>query len=112
METGIFKHEYILTLTATQTFLELEIKVIYYIEKLKISLVVVLGTLCILKVFFNSNRLNIDFLNVGKESDMREKEKKCKISNENRLFQCAESLKIKVNPREKESQVKGRCINH
>lgn len=51
MDTGIFKHEYILTLTATQTFLELEIKVIYYIEKLKITLVVVLGTLCILKVF-------------------------------------------------------------
>lgn len=51
METGGFKHENILTLTATQTFLEFEIKVIHYKEKLKIFLGVVLETLCILKLF-------------------------------------------------------------
>lgn len=51
METEGFEHENILTLTATQTFLELKINVIYYIEKLKTSLVLILETLCIFQLF-------------------------------------------------------------
>lgn len=51
VETEVFKPENILTLTATRIFLELEIKVMYYVEKLKICLVVVLETLYILKLF-------------------------------------------------------------
>lgn len=51
MEREGFEHENILTLTATQTFLEFKINDIYYIEKLKISLVVILKTLCIFKLF-------------------------------------------------------------
>lgn len=60
----------------------------------------------------NGKKPNIAFLNVGKEVDMKEREKKSKISNEERLFQCAESLEIGVNPTEKDLQVKGRRINH
>lgn len=60
----------------------------------------------------NGDKLNIAFLNVGKGAGMKERGKKSKISNEERLFQCAESLEIRVNPREKDSQVKGRWINH
>lgn len=63
METEVFEHENILTLTATQTFLEFKINAIYYIEKL--SLVVLLETLCIFKLFLNTNRLNIAFLKCG-----------------------------------------------
>ena len=59
----------------------------------------------------NGEKLNIAFLNVGKEAGMKER-KKSKISNEERLLQCAGSLEIRVNPREEDLQVKGRSKNH